>query len=305
MRKHHMCAFLGSLLMIALAVPAWAQQTVFKEVWVRYNRSEEARRMVEKGADLVLDDASRRLIVKSRQKPLDINYDDVQKMIFEVTTHVGGGAGAFGSLFGAVGGAVDAARAAKRAVHYWCYFEYKKPDGGTEPYLLKIHKGSSQQVVEKLKSIFGERVAIAEFPKEAEEIDKELLKERESKHSLKLDKKKHPTPEIKADKALVVVVCPSANSNKQVKIHANDQVVAVNRAGGYSFFYLDPGEYLLVSQGRANASGMRINLAAGKDYYFLQNSLMGWTLKTKLSRHTKELVMYELNGSHYSDWKRK
>jgi len=37
-------------------------------------------------------------------------------------------------------------------------------------------------------------------------------------------------------------------------------------------------------------------------YYFFQDIFM---LHTTLSRHTKELVMYELNGAYFSDWKRK
>lgn len=66
-----------------------------------------------------------------------------------------------------------------------------------------------------------------------------------------------------------------------------------------------PGDYPLVSQVE-NASGFRIKLEAGKDYYFLQDTFMGmWKARTALSRHTKELVMYELSGAHYSDWKRK
>ncbi|HSO75169.1 MAG TPA: hypothetical protein VLU47_10050, partial [Blastocatellia bacterium] len=63
--------------------------------------------------------------------------------------------------------------------------------------------------------------------------------------------------------------------------------------------------YVLVSQ-IENASGFRIKLEAGKDYYFLQNTFMGmWKARTSLSRQTKELVKYELNGAYYSDWKRK
>jgi hypothetical protein len=61
----------------------------------------------------------------------------------------------------------------------------------------------------------------------------------------------------------------------------------------------------LVSQ-TENASGFRMKLEAGKDYYFLQDTFMGaWKARTTLSRHSKELVMYELSGTHYSDWKRK
>jgi hypothetical protein len=78
-------------------------------------------------------------------------------------------------------------------------------------------------------------------------------------------------------------------------------VVAVNHLGTYTFFYLDPGEYLLVSQTR-DASGFKIKVEAGKDYYFLQNLL--WAHMT-FSRHSKELVLHEMSGAYYSNWKRK
>jgi hypothetical protein len=88
-------------------------------------------------------------------------------------------------------------------------------------------------------------------------------------------------------------------------LHANDNVVAVNRAGTYSFAYLDPGKYKLVSQSE-NANGFEMQLEAGKEYYFLQNTFQG-ALKwdTGLSRNSPELVMYELNGAYYSRWKQK
>jgi hypothetical protein len=82
-------------------------------------------------------------------------------------------------------------------------------------------------------------------------------------------------------------------------------VIAVNKWGTYSIVYLDPGDYLLVAQ-TENASGFKMKLEAGKDYYFLQDTFMGaWKPRTELSRHTKELVMYELNGAHHADWTRK
>ncbi len=91
----------------------------------------------------------------------------------------------------------------------------------------------------------------------------------------------------------------------QFKLHANSKVIAVNRLGTYGFAYLDPGEYQMVSQ-TENASEFRINLEPGKDYYFLQNTFMGtWKAHTTLSRQSKELVMYELSGAYYSDWKLK
>jgi len=49
-----------------------------------------------------------------------------------------------------------------------------------------------------------------------------------------------------------------------------------------------------------------MNLEAGTDYYFLQDTFMGaWKARTALTRHSKELVMYELEGAYFSDWKQK
>jgi hypothetical protein len=116
-------------------------------------------------------------------------------------------------------------------------------------------------------------------------------------------------PEIKEDKATVVVVCPPlaarfAGTGSQVKLHANEQVIAVNVMGTYSFAYLDPGKYLLVSQGE-NANGFEMELEAGREYFFLQNTFQQTITpnQTSLSRNSPELVTFLLDGSYYSDWK--
>ena len=46
-----------------------------------------------------------------------------------------------------------------------------------------------------------------------------------------------------------------------------------------------------------------MRLEAGGDYYFFQNIFDGY--RTGLSRQAKEIVMYEVEGSYHSDWKRK
>ena len=113
-------------------------------------------------------------------------------------------------------------------------------------------------------------------------------------------------PEIKPDKALVVILCPALPGTvggDVFKFHANDHVIAVNVLGTYSFVYLDPGKYLLVSE-LGNANGFEMNLEAGKDYYFQENIFAGWKAKTHLTRNSKELVMYRLEASYLSDWVR-
>src|SRR5262245_33455650 len=105
--------------------------------------------------------------------------------------------------------------------------------------VLEVPKNASPEVIDKAKAVFGERVS--EYPtQQGEKIEKETLKDLQSKHSLKEDKKQHPIPEIKPDKALVVVVCPplaarTSGKGIQYKLHANDKVVGVNRQGTYSY----------------------------------------------------------------------
>ena len=56
----------------------------------------------------------------------------------------------------------------------------------------------------------------------------------------------------------------------------------------------------------AQYSDYPLKLEAGQEYYFLQNTLYGmFKQRTSLSRNSKELVMYELHGAYYADWKRK
>jgi hypothetical protein len=292
------------LLGIGLLAQLHAQQTVFDKVKVRYNRSGDDVRLVDKNVDLILDDGAKKLIVRGSDRPIEINYADVTKVVLETTRHMRGGA-----LSQMVGGLAGAAIASKKVQDYWCYIEYKQADGSVQPYLMEVAKEVSDQVVEKMRATFGERVILAEFP-EAEEVDKNTLAALQTKHDVDVDKKSRPMPQLKPDKALVVAVCPPlaaryAGKGNQFKLHANDRVIAVNKMGTYSFAYLEPGEYLLVSQ-TENASGIRLKLEAGKDYYFLQNTFMGtWKAKTSLSQHTAELVKYELNGAWYSDWREK
>jgi hypothetical protein len=289
-----------------LAVPASvrAEQLVFGDVKARFSRSATDRPLVDKEANLTLDDEARTLIVKS-ERPIQVKYDDVLKVVFDVSTHMRGGA-----LSSLVGGVAGAAIASQHVSDYWCFLEYRGADGTARGYMLEVAQDASAKVIAAMRATFGDRVSVTEFAEKEASVDKRSLKAIDSKHALSIDKKNHPIPEPMADKALVVVVCPPlaarySGKGVQYKLHANDAVVAVNKMGTYSFAYLDPGDYLLVSQ-TENASGFRMTLEAGKEYYFLQNTFTGaWKSRTRLSRHSKELVMYEANGAHLSVWKQK
>ena len=292
---------LVGLLGLGLLAQLQAQQTVFDKVKVHYSHSGEDVRLVDKNVDLIMDDSAKKLIVRGTDHPIEVSYDDVTKVVLDVTK-VWLQTGFYmryptTMIFPSVW-----------VNDYWCYIEYKQPDGTVQPYLIEVAKAEPVPVVEKMRATFGDRVILAKFP-EAEEVDKNTLAALQTKHDIKVDKKNRPMPELKPDKALVVVVLPAHGrlrfNTPQFKLHANDKVIAVNRIGTYSFAYLDPGKYKLVSQSE-NAVGMELELKAGEAYYFLQDVFAGrWKAKTGLSQHTKELVMYELGGAWYSDWKEK
>lgn len=256
-----------ALLLLALSLSGLAQdapknsqeqQTVFDNVKARYNRSEQDRGLVDKKAYLVFDDATQKLSVRCPEKPLEVQYDEVQKVIFEASTRMQGGvtAKALGvGIGGLAGAAIQTGMDNRFTRSYWFYLEYKKPDGSLNLYLLETDKRASAQVIERAKTVFGARVTITSFDEKAEEIKMNQLKDRKSKHSLDVDRENRPMPEIKPDKALVVFVCPPMAARYtakagQYKFHANDQVVAVCLQGTYSFGYFDPGDYLLAAQSK-------------------------------------------------------
>ncbi len=277
-----------------------ADQVTFSKVKTRFSKPND-RRMVDKDVTLTLDDATQKLIVRGEHQPLDITYAQVRKVVFEVSSHMRGGA-----MSQVVGGIAGAAMAAGHVNDYWCYLEYSDADGKSRNYLLEVDKDDADEVITKFRALFGDKVT--EMPTlVGADIEKSLLKDLQSKHNHKTDEKNHPMPELKPDKALVVVACPSlaaryAGKGIEFKVHANDRVILVNKWGTYSFAYVDPGEYLLASQSE-NASGFKMKLEAGKDYYFFQNTFMGaWKARTDLSQQSKERVMYEIDGSYFSDW---
>jgi hypothetical protein len=293
---------------LALSGLVRAQPVAFRDVKATFSKSPTDRQLVQRDVELIFDDQARKMIVKSQEHGLQVSYDDIQKVVFDSNTHMRGGklGRAFGG-FGAIGGVANAVISGKHVTDSWCYLEYRGPDGALKPYMLVIPTESSAAVIDKMRALFGDKTLVADFPEKAEDIKKDTLKDLQSKHDLKVEKTNHPVPELMPDKALVVVVCPRVPSEEstQIKLHANDRVVLVNRTGTYGFLYLDPGEYVLASQSE-NASAIRMTLEAGRDYYFLQDPFMGGTKnRTTLSRHTKELVSYLLDASFYSDWKRK
>ena len=269
------------------------------------------RTLVDKLGVLTFDDVSKRLTFKDgAHDKFEISYDSVSRVVFEITTHMRGGAAAQVLMATGLPGTVARKAMARAHVHnYFFYLEYGN-GGKNEQLLLEVPRQSSKEVIDQATHIFGAKFTIADYQEKGEQIDPAKLPAVKSKDVVKVDRHNHPLPEPKVDKALVVVVCPAlaaryAGRGNQFKLHANDRVIAVNKQGTYSFAYVNPGKYRLVSQSE-NAYGFEMQLEAGKSYYFLQNTFDG-ILKneTSLSRHSHELVTYLLDGSYYSDWRPK
>lgn len=306
-----------SIIFLFFATLCLATGTVrFDDVKIHRHKSSTDRMLVDKVGVMQFDDSGRKLTFSDNAgDTFEVRYDDISKIIFEATTHMHGRTAGTIALTAVGGGVLGGIATAMHVQDHWFYLEYKSSDQN-EQVLLEVPKESSEQVIAKAQSLFGSRVTMPEFQEKGEaiqkgeELDVKHIPDLRSQHTVTIDKKNHPLPEVKADKATVVVVCPSlaarnAGHGNQFKLHANDHVVAVNKLGTYGFAYLDPGQYNLISQSE-NANGFTIELEAGKSYYFIQNTFAGIVKgHTMPSRNSPEIVMYELNSSYYSDWKRK
>jgi len=300
--SHRTLGLIASLLLCLAPefVPAAvAQQAIFPDVKLRFSRGKD-RLLVEKGADLVFDDAAQRLRIKSSDRPLDAAYAQVKRVILERSLR-----GTDPSMAIALGGLVGAAIHDDTKLASWMYLETE----GQPPLLLLVGKDSTAGLREKVKQVFGDRVTVSEFPEAPEKLDKKTLAQASVKFDVRADKSAHPPPELAPGKALVVVACPPINTRYSgkgnAKLYVDDQVVAANEMGSYTFFHVEPGEHTLISE-MGNASAIKMTFEAGKDYYFLQNTWIGWTSpQTQLSRQSKELVMYEVEGAYFAAWKQK
>jgi hypothetical protein len=284
----------------------------FHDVRIHCHRSAQDRVLVDMVGVLTFDDTTHKFtfekIMEDRSdKPerLDVSYETVTKVVFDGTTHMHGAGLGWTPLIGLAGGAIIASL----HVHdYWFYVQYKDGENNSEA-LFDVPKESSDQVIQKTTGLFGSRVSITKFQEEGKSIQRDKLPDLKSKHSLQIDKQNAHLPDNRPDKATIIVVCPPvaplSGKGNQYKLHANDNVVAVNREGTYSFAYLDPGKYLLASQAE-NANGFEMELEAGKTYYFVQNTFEGvFKRHTVLTRNSPELVTFLMSGAYFSNWSRK
>jgi hypothetical protein len=268
-----------------------------------------------KDAKLTLDDGARRLVIASNERPLDVGYDAVRKVIIEPDNRVEhsfwaavGGFAVGGILFGpSLGAAINNPLKMAHSV----YLEYSKPDGTTLPFVFGIGKDTVPFALKRIYAAFGERVQFAAFAEAPEKLEKDTFKSAKTKCEVRATLEKHPLPELLPDKALVVISCPARDlgaartdkwSRVAGRIVINDEVVAVNGPGTFTYLFLDPGEYLLVSIIQ-NAVGLGMKLEAGKDYYLIQQMYIAGNIHSLLTRHSKELVMYEMNDLMWPEWR--
>jgi hypothetical protein len=300
-------------LLLFAAAGLSAQKTVFENVKIRRHRSAEKRVLVDKLGTLTFDDSARKLTFKSDAGDrIEVRYDDVEKAVSEVTTHMRAGGVSRGLIFVEIpfGAIASSVIAGAHVSSHWLYLRYRS--GGVEvPVLFEMPQATSEQIVSKASAVFGDRMNVANFPEKAADTKPADLKGLNSKQVVKVDEKNHPLPEAKPDKATVVVVCPTlpgyrTGSGADFRLFADDEVVALNRLGTYSFAYLDPGKHRLVSQA-GNANGFELNLEAGREYFFLQNTFESGlgAVDTVLSRNSPDLVSYLVEGSYFSNWKPK
>src|SRR5204862_6539765 len=141
------------------------------------------------------------------------------RVIFEKTTHMRGTA--WGDLLGIGGSAIDN----KNVADYWCYIEYR--DGGAlKPYVVEVSKESAAAVQDKMKAMLGAKVSAPTFSERSEVIKADTLADMKSKQDFKSDSKVHPLPEVKPDKALILVANPMlddpVSQGPLIRLHAND-----------------------------------------------------------------------------------
>lgn len=271
----------------------------------------------ERKGDLKFDDAAKKLVFESGKQSFDTSYDGVRRIVFDEATHLRPRRQMLKQIDEQM----------KRAHgDYWMYVEFAAPGGQLAKHMLQIPRESAMQVVDKAKQVFAGRVVVTDVHIGVR-FDAKTLKEVASKHTFELaERKKHPLPDLKPDKAVIVVVHPiyvsgggglllskfvhhkpGEMNDYQVKIHANDRVVLVNRVGTYGFAYLDPGDYQIVAKGKLQqGSALQIAAEAGKAYYFLVDDFDDSPgFDVQLSQHSPELVMHKLGEAYFAEWAQK
>src|SRR5436309_11175226 len=173
MAKSMMIAFLYAVLF--LAEPATAQRAAFNDVRIRFNTND--RRQVESSASLIFDDTSRKVLIESGQKPIQINYGDVAQVIFDwgLRIHRRGAAkqiglgtvvddyrksGGRGSE--SIGRTIDDRLAATEIKELTSRVMMIQTNtlGSMSPFVIEIGIDDANAVIAKAKQIFGKNIYI-------------------------------------------------------------------------------------------------------------------------------------------------
>jgi hypothetical protein len=286
-------------------------QARFTDVEIRYVPAGELI-LENQDAELVIDDKARRINVRSKAKSLDVGFDDIERAIVEVNTH-GKKAGFGASLAGWMAGGLLFGDLIATSIDkpfdqdHFVLFETK----GQAPLLISIDNRSVPAALKALQAALGNKVHVPQFTEKVETIPDEKFNPPKVKVSAVPTVKMRPVPNILPGKATIVMTAPVAiffaikpeKKGPGILVYANDKLVTVIWAGNYTFFHLDPGEYMLAGDTPA-PTGLRIKVEAGKDYYFtLTPWHKGIRMRSFITRNSKELITYEMSGALWVDWK--
>src|SRR5438105_8344658 len=144
---------IGSILVPALCC---AEPTTTFQAILHRHKSPHNRVLVDKVGTLTFDNDNRKLTFKGdAHDKLEIPYDAVTKVVFEVTTHMRDGA--VPELLTGMGfpGMIAGKAIARQHVHnYWFYLEHGD-NNQAEKVLLEVPSNSSKNVIDEAKKVFG------------------------------------------------------------------------------------------------------------------------------------------------------
>jgi hypothetical protein len=288
-------------------------QSRFPDVEVRYKAADDVK-FENDNAELVIDDKARRIFVRSKVKSMDVGFDEIERAIVEVNTH-GKRAGFGASLAGFMAGGLlfgDLIATSIDKPFDQDHFVLFQTNGSQGPssFLISVDNKSVPAALKALQAALGNKVEVPQFTEKVEKIPEAQFNPPKVRFTAIPTDKKRPVPTLQADKATIIMTAPAEimvtikpeRKGPGVLVYANQKLVTAIWAGDYTFFYLDPGEYLLVGDTPAPV-GLRMKVEAGKEYHLtftIWNK--GIRLRSFMTRHSKELVMYEMAGSRWIDW---
>lgn len=153
----------------------FSETTTFRAKLHRH-KSAKNQVLVDKIGGLTFDDAGRKIAFKDdAHDRFEIPYDNVTKVLFEVTSHMRGGTAARVISTVSLPGAIVGSEIARERIHnYWFYIEYKSGNV-TTPMLLEVPSDASKAIIAKANGIFGTKVTMADYPDKGVQIDPDKL----------------------------------------------------------------------------------------------------------------------------------